>query len=72
MADVAIETTEQSGVGLRTSSESAALRTNTNTLHPLWGAIIGEITDQADLIALKEQAKQDLRDELLPLIYAGL
>ena len=46
---VAIDYQEQPGVGIRTSEQGAAVTRPVNTLHPLWGAIVGQLWDQTDL-----------------------
>lgn len=49
MDGVVIEQQEPVGVGIRNNQQGAGVQRPVNTLHPLWGAIVGEMKDQTDL-----------------------
>lgn len=49
MEGVVIEQQETVGVGIRNTSQGAQVQRPVNTLHPLWGAVVGELKDQTDL-----------------------
>lgn len=64
MAGIAIDSNEQSGVGIRQRSSRSGVTNPGTASHVLWGNIIGTLADQADL--------QAVLDELRILAYAGL
>lgn len=75
MAGIAIDTQEQGGVGIRTPQSRTGVGGQGMAAHVLWGNIIGNLNDQADLVAkfqAEAEARQQAINDLLPLIYAGL
>lgn len=49
MAGIAIDTQEQGGVGIRTPQSRTGVGGQGMAAHVLWGNIIGNLNDQADL-----------------------